>query len=241
MRIAGLLTARNYSDSCCVFESLRPLVDIVIVLDDNSNEPFKHKSVADEYITLQNRSGWNDLGNRTTLMQRAFVHDCDWAVWSDDDIIYSHNFQTRDDVVRLISMMKQRSADVCAFVLRDLWDTSAQFRVDGIWGEKAFTVIQRNWCGDEGITLPHPKFRLHYPTYPTNKPQKRMLLNDHFAYHTGCFDENRRIARVEKYRREDPENSFQRDYRYMLNNSNLQVRSVPPDDFLIIERKFRAS
>jgi len=249
-RIAGLLAVKNYRDDCSVWESLRALVDVTIVLDDNSTEPFPYRDECDEYLALRRPEPWNHLANYTTLVYRAFVHDCDWVVTVDDDIIYSANFQTRADVCRLVEEATQRGRDTIVFRLRDLWDSEHEYRCDGVWGGKGYMAVHRNWFFDERITLPRPSAnRLHRPSRPVRaaarswwrRPQPpaphRWLREDYVAYHTGCLTRERRVERVEKYRREDPRNEYQADYGYMLRADGCELRPVPPGDLGLIRAK----
>ena len=238
-RIAGVMQVKNYRDSCSVFESLRALADFTIVLDDNSTAPFKYRDRCDEYLTLANTGPWNAVANRMLLSQRAFVHGCRWIVEMDDDIVFSNGFQTRADVLSLIEEAERRRADVLLFRLRDLWESTHQFRADGIWARKTFNVLVRNWFYYRSITLRDPARRLHSPFFPANMHPRRVVVEHHVAYHTGCLTREARLRRVEKYRHEDPDNAFQRDYEYMLSDDGLRVAPVPEEDVPILERKIR--
>lgn len=220
-KVAGLLTVRNYKEDCSVFESLRTLTDFTIVLDDNSRFTFPHRDECDEYLSLTNRAQWNDIANRTLLMQRAYFHECEWVVCSDDDIIFSHNFQTRKDVDRVIRSLEAENKDTGRFLLRDLWNSVSQYRSDGVWGRKTFVVLRKNWFFSASFKLPAPSSRLHRPVYPAKQKQQVAILRECVAYHTGCFTETDRITRVEKYAQVDPKHEFQDDYSYMLNTDGL--------------------
>ena len=68
---------------------------------------------------------------------------------------------------------------------------------------------------------------------------RRVIVDRHMAYHTGCLTRESRIRRVEKYRREDPGNEFQRDYEYMLDDDGLSLGAVPVEDLPILDRKIQ--
>lgn len=238
-RIAGVLSVKNYSDACSAFDSLHALSDVTIVLDDNSDTPFPYRDRCDEYLTLSSSGGWNDGANKTLLMQRAFVHRCDWLVCIDDDVVFSHGFQTKADVLSLIEDLGRRRAEIGIFPLRDLWESTRQFRVDGIWGRKTFNVVRRNWFFYRSITLRDPSRRLHTPLFPGNMRPRRRIVDRHTAYHTGCMTRETRLRRVEKYRVEDPENTFQKDYEYMLIDDGIRLEPVPAADLPILDRKIR--
>jgi hypothetical protein len=237
--VAGVLSVKNYSDACSAFGSLRALSDMTIVLDDNSGTPFPYRDECDEYLTLSNGLLWNDVANKTLLMYRAFVHGCEWLVTMDDDIVFSHGFQTKDDVRSLIEEVQRRRVEICLFPLRELWESTRQVRTDSAWGRKAFNVLRRNWFFYRNISLRDASRRLHSPLFPKNMRPRRLVVDRHTAYHTGCISASARAARVEKYRVEDPDNSFQRDYEYMLSEDGIRLGPVPAEDLRILDEKVR--
>jgi len=237
LRIAGLMPVRDYSDATSAFAALRELSDVVIVLDDNSSRPFPFRAECDELVRLDNRESWNDQANRTLLLYRAFVHGCDWALFMDDDLAFSHDFQTRSDAERLVAELAARRRDVCRFVVRDLWGSIRHYRNDGVWGQKSIAVLRRNWFADDAITLRDPRLRLHTPAFPANLRARQALDRRHVAYHTGCMTPAERTARVAKYRREDPDRRFQRDYAYMLDESGIELVEVPDQDLRVLEKR----
>lgn len=238
-RIAGVLSVKNYSPVCSAFESLRALSDVTIVLDDNSDASFPHCDECDEYLTLSNDCRWNDVANKTLLMQRAFVHGCDWIVSIDDDVVFSHGFQTKADCRSLIGELERRRVDICLFPLRDLWESTQHVRVDGIWSRKTFNVLRRNWFFYRNISFSDPSRRLHSPVFPRNMRSRRLIVDRHTAYHAGCMTRAARLARVAKYRIEDPENAFQRDYAYVLSDDGLRLEDVLAEDRRILDEKLR--
>lgn len=236
-KIAGLMTVKDYKEDCLAFQSLRSLTDLTIVLDDNSNLPFPYRNICDEYLTLRHNIKWHDVGNRTLLMHRAFIHGCDWVVWSDDDILFSHNFQNRKDVERAIAVLETANKDTGRFILHDLWDSIRQYRKDGIWANKTFVVLRKNWFQCGAVRLPSPCIRLHTPVYPINRTEQVLVLQDYIAYHTGCLTVADREERVQKYAKEDPNMQFQEDYSYMLRTEQLELANVPEVDLSCVESK----
>lgn len=236
-RVAGVMATKDYSPSCSTFETLRDLCDVTIVLDDNSASLFPNREECTEYIALTNRERWNAPGNLTLLLYRAFVHGCEWVVSLDDDIILSSGFQNRADVDDMIDKMESKRLDLCHFPLRDLWDSGREMRVDGIWSKKTFPVLRRNWFFYEGVSLRDPSLRLHTPAFPIDLRTRGLVDPKHTAYHTGCLTREMREHRVEKYGNEDPDNEFQNDYSYMLDELGIELLPVPADDLEIILRK----
>ena len=231
------MATRDYTGSSSTFETLKSLSDVTIVLDDNSASPFPHRDDCTELITIHNEEPWNAPANLTLLLYRAYIHGCEWVVSLDDDIILSHRFQSWRDVEEVITRMETDALDFCHFRLRDLWNSPREIRVDGIWSHKTFPVVRRNWFFYDGITLRNSSLRLHTAAFPTDLRTRSYIHAEHIAYHTGCMTADMREARVEKYRLEDPENSFQADYSYMLDDRSLAVEIVPAADAEVIRRK----
>jgi hypothetical protein len=233
------MPTRNYDAGSSSFETLRNLSDVTIVLDDNSVSPFPHRDQCTEYISIRNDVPWNCPANLTLLVYRAFVHGCEWVISLDDDIILSSGFQTRGDVDETVDRMEACNADICRFPLRDLWDSSREIRVDGIWSRKTFAVVRRNWFFYGDVTLRDPSLRLHTAAFPSDLKEVNLLHPVHRAYHTGCMTAELRKARVDKYAVEDAQNTFQADYSYMLDESGLKLETVPDADAALIQRKLK--
>jgi hypothetical protein len=241
LRIAGLMAVRDYTDELGAFDALKRLSDFTIVLDDNSAIPFPHREHCDEFLRLENRQPWNDQANRTLLMYRAFAHGCDWTVSIDHDLAFSHGFRTRDDIATLIGELEGEDKESCRFPFRELWESWDQWRADGIWGRKSITVLRRNWFAYPAITFKDPRHRIHIAPYPANLAQRVRIEKLHVAYHSGARTLAERRARVAKYAREDSRHEFQGDYSYMLDDSAIELRPVPPEDLRVLEARMRGA
>jgi hypothetical protein len=231
-----VLPTRNYRDTCSVFQTLVNLSDVTIVLDDNSERPFPYRERCTEYIAMRRTAPWNAPANLTMLLYRAFVHNCEWIVSLDDDIILGQTFQDREAVDAVVDRMARGCVDICHFRLRELWNSDSDYRVDGIWGQKTFPVVRRNWFFYDDVTVVRPDERLHTAAFPTSLQARIEIDERHVAYHTGCLQPSDRRARVEKYRLEDPGNRFQRDYQYMLDDRSVALAPVPEADVAVIRR-----
>jgi len=238
-RVAGVMATKNYTGSSSAFETLRDLCDVTIVLEDNSAAPFPHRDECTELIAVRNNERWNAPANLTLLLYRAFVLGCEWVISLDDDIIPTQEFQTRRDVEEVVDHMAARRLDFCHFRLRDLWNSEQEIRVDGIWAQKTFPVVRRNWFFYSGITLRDPSLRLHTAAFPADIRQRSYIHPQHVVYHTGCLTREMREARVGKYLLEDPRHKFQSDYSYMLDDSGLKLDAVPQADLEVIRRKWK--
>lgn len=235
-RLAGVMAVRDYDPTCGVLDALRALADVVIVLDDGSTPPLARDDRIDELVRLERRGPWNDAANRLLLLERAFVHGCDWLVCLDDDLVPSAGLRTRDDAARTVDALRRRRADVGRVPFRDLWGSPDRYRLDGVWGRKSHPMFRRNWLADRSITLPDTARRLHAPVFPRNLRVRAVLLDHLAVYHTGCLTRSAREERVARYALEDPRNEFQRDYTYMLDDAGLELAPVPPEDAPFLAR-----
>ncbi|MBN2492656.1 MAG: hypothetical protein JXQ29_17550 [Planctomycetes bacterium] len=238
-RIAGILQTRDYTDACAAFDSLAALCDVTLVLDDNSATPFPFRDRCSEYVALRNRAGWNASANLTLLFYRACVHACDWIVTLEDDLLLSHQAQDRQTVADRIARAERRKLDIVFFRWRDLWDTEERYRTDGVFACKTFPFLRRNWFFDHAVSVVPPAHRLHASVYPENRIPRWEIDGEGVVYHAGCLTRELRQARVDKYRREDPDHRFQADYAYILDETGLETRAVPGEDLEILRRKFQ--
>lgn len=234
MKVAGILQTKNYKDTYSVFKSLKELTDFVIVLDNNSDTEFPYKNECDEYIKLNTKDLWHDLGNQTTLFARAYFNDCDWIVRMDDDIVFGEHFQTKDDVKLIINAMAAQDFNLGLFRLKDLYGTISTYRHDGIWNGKTFPAIYKNWFFNKNINFNKDK-RLHSFCYPSDLQRPTHI--DINTYHFGNLTFKFRQSRVEKYKIEDKNNVFQYDYDYLLDEEGLKLEKVKEKDLEIIKKK----
>lgn len=235
MKIAGILPTRDYNDDCKTFETLKRLCDITIVLDHNSKKPFPFREECTEYITLQDRGPWHDLGNRGILFWRAFIYGCKWILRMDDDFMVSSAIKGISQCRELIGLLDERGRDGAMLPLRDLWDSPYHYRSDTLWGKKQFPLFQRNFFFDQNISVENvPETRLHRTLQNAQRPVRWLTVPEPYCiYHTGCMSPVVRKGRVEKYDREDSGRMFQADYSYMLDEADIQLTETPPEDLAV--------
>ena len=77
---------------------MRKLVDVLIVLDDNSDTPISKKDYPyiDLLITQKHNEPFNCQANRTILFYWAGHYNCNWALQLDDDMILSNKINNRN-------------------------------------------------------------------------------------------------------------------------------------------------
>lgn len=210
MKIAGVMQTNKPEGlhETGALEYLRRNCDTVVVLHHSPVPvPFK----CDQLISTTGQ--WNCTANNYTLMWWAKVHSCDWVVRLDDDMI-----APKLDFKELAATCDRMRDDFVSVAMYDLWGPK-HARVDGVWGQKRWPILNRNWVD---IRPPDPDKRLHFGAM--GRP---LNVSRGCVYHTGCSTPEKRAARVDKYRKEDPKNEFQADYSYMTNETGLVL--VPVD------------
>lgn len=232
MKLAGLLSTRDYSDNWRAYHLFESLVDWTAVLDDCSRIPFQHRDDADEYLTLRRGTRWNDVANRTMLMYRAYVNGCDWVLRFDDDILPSLDLYRALRDRRLLPRPEDgESYNGVVVALRDLWGDVTQYRVDGRWAHKTYVILMENWMCRRQVHLPDPDRRLHAAPFPPNGYEVRLKHAENLClYHFGSLTPQQRSQRVEKYRREDGQCQFQDDYEYLASTEGVTLNAVPVRD-----------
>jgi glycosyltransferase involved in cell wall biosynthesis len=206
-----VLQLRNesaYLEGCLAH--LRDHVDGFIALDDGSTDDtpriLRAESRLLDCITHPARPDhvWNELENKRQLLQRAKSLGADWVLCCDADERYETAFLQR---LHGIAGRFPAASAACFYVkLRELWDTPAHYRVDGIWGEKARA---RFFSLPEAIEYGRNP-ALHGEWFPEHtRRHGRMLHIDHNLYHLKTIRREDRIRRRDFYKRLDPHNRFQ--------------------------------
>jgi len=223
-KIAGGLITRNYSRFPGTFPVLKQMSDVTIVIDDSPGSAIPDIG-ADETVSLRRKGEWNDTANQVLLFLRAAVHGCNWVIGCGDDMLPSVA------LFNGIRALSKTDADMVWVEFRELWEGIDQYRSDGIWGTKGAPALVRNWMLEQRITLPDLTMRLHRRAWNEDRKAAHTKADAKYAvYHFGSLTRALREARVEKYRRADPTNRFQRDYSYMLDDSGIQLSKVPRED-----------
>lgn len=232
MKLAGCMVVQNHQPRFGTFKCLKSLSDFTTVLEDNCMPSSYLKHFADEHMTLFRGGRWNDTANRTMLMYRAYVAGCDYVLpWSADVLPSAKLFQW------IVNARNDRQwafgprYDMFQCELRELWDSQNNWRSDGVWIQKRNVFMQRNWIGDDDISMPKPHYRLHIYPFTRNRRKCTHHMPPGFCiYHFGSLTADMRRQRVEKYAIEDANHEFQADYKYLADETGLQLTPVPPED-----------
>ena len=232
-KIAGVMQLRNeafYLEGC--LDHLKDYVHGIIALDDGSEDDTlailsrQTKVLACIQKPPQQPHVWNELENRTLLLQRARQLGFDWVLCCDADERYETAFLKRLD--RIASAFAADEYGCISVAFREMWGSPAQYRVDGVWGQKSRACF---------FSLPERvEFELgqalHGQWYPDDiRRYARMLNADHNVYHLKSIAQKDRIKRRDLYKKLDPTNKFQAmGYDYLAQEGDtLRIEAIAPD------------
>ena len=240
MKLAGAMVAQNYDPRYGTFKCLKSLCDFTVVLDDNSTQVRSITSLLsekpDEHLLLTRplRSLWNDTGNRTMLMYRAYLADCKYVLpWSADVLPSAALFKWILNMTQSGGFACYHNFDFFQCELREVWNSLDTWRSDGRWSDKRNVFLQRNWFFDSNYKMPEASGRLHAYPWGHNGRKKTQIFNmpkGFSIYHFGGMTPEQQTARVAKYAIEDAGNHFQADYKDLADETGLEFSAVPHED-----------
>ena len=237
VKIAGLMQVKDYDNECHAFDTLKELGDYTIILDNNSTTSFPFTGKCDEYISLKHSQLWNCGANKILLMYRAFVAGYEWVIHWDDDIIPNAELN-RAAVSDAVLYLQDKNVDMGLVKRYDLWENWRQYRIDGVFCNKFFPLIQRNIFCRTDLNFKEPsKIRLHSRQPLKDKNLENQLITSFVVYHTGMKTRQKREARWNMYQREDKNLEFQNNYDYILEENGVKLQTVPFDDWETIYNK----
>jgi hypothetical protein len=231
VRVLALLAVRNDLRFLPgYFESVGPHVDGVIALDDGSDDgSAEYLASRPEVLELiripPGRLEWDEAGNYRRLVDAGVRHGADWLVSLDSDERVEREFRERLEWVIARGRLLRFSAYHVR--LRELWDSSDHYRVDGVWGAKTRSRIFR---ARPGVRLdPRP---LHGAKVPlADLRPGRSAPADLELYHLRMLHSEDREARRRRYELADPSCVWQPGigYAYLTDERSLQLRRIDAD------------
>jgi len=211
-----------------LFENLAGQVDGVVALDDQSRDGSRAFVEAQplllELLTVKPgaQEELEDGRNHRALTEAAWAHDADWLFGVDADERVERDFRRRADAE--IDAAEADGEAALWVPFRELWGAADQMRVDGIWGGKRKACLfkaDRDHRFDDR--------RVHAIWAPWPPPAGDYREADLRLYHLRMIDPADRRARVERYRRIDPELRWQPiGYEYLLDERGIELRAVEP-------------
>ena len=227
-RILALLACRNemrYLPD--YFESVRPLVDGIVALDDGSTDGsadfLARQPEVLEILRLPPHAGhaWDDAANHRRLVEAAWKHRPDWLLGLDADERLEAGFRERAE--QEIARARKEGHRAYRLHLREIWDDPLCYRADGLWGAKSsarFFEARR----DHEFHMQ----RLHCHWAPLNSRENGDFPQaDLYFYHLRMLTPEDRAARQARYESLDPDRSFQAiGYSYMTVTEGLRLERI---------------
>jgi hypothetical protein len=209
------------------FANVPEQVDGIIALDDGSLDGSAEFAVGRPKVleVLRVPPGTHadnsDSVLRRTLIQAAWKHDAHWLLGIDADERLEVGFRERAE--REIARAEAGGHDAMWVPFKELWEP-ARVRVDGIWGTKRKACLFRS---SRAHVFDDRRIHTHWASVP--EPAGGWPVADLRLYHLRMIEPADRIARVERYRRLDPDLVWQPlGYDYMLDASQLELVDIEP-------------
>lgn len=209
--VVSMLPARNASAHLAEhLDSVARFADAVVALDDGSTDDtgdiLRAHPLVQVVLTNPRRStyaGWDDLTNRSRLLEAALELEASWAMSLDAD-----ELMTGDDAQALRRFITE-SADR---------DHGYLFRVLRMIDDLDHHSAEPLWVGRLFAPRPGHRFseqRLHFVPLPTAIDRERWMRTTFRILHRGALTELDRRARLDKYREADPDHRWQSSYRHL--------------------------
>ena len=211
------------------FESIAPMVDGIIALDDGSidgsTEFVSRRREVLELIRAPQSVPhvWDDASNHRRLVEASWRHSPDWLVGLDADERLESGFRARAEAE--IVRAKREGHRAYRVHVREIWDDPLQFRADGVWGAKSsarFFEARR----DHEFHMQ----QLHCYWAPLNSMENGDFpYADLMLYHLRMLREEDRLLRRLRYESLDPNLENQAmGYGYLTDPTGLRLERLAP-------------
>lgn len=223
--VAAIMCIKNEEKYLQGFlDHIRNYVDYVIALDDGStdntinileNDSLVKKIIKKEYHESED---WNELANRIEILTEAKNMKADFVLCCDPDERFEENFLKQIKVL-------VKNNNLYGVYFRELWDSNMQYRIDGIWGQKAKYILfplseQMDFSYDRNHHIPW-----HYKEIENKK-----ILLDYNLYHFKMVDKKEREKRKNLYNKIDPNKEMQAiGYDYLTDEENINLVKIPTE------------
>lgn len=211
-----------------LFENLTGQVDGVVALDDQSSDGSRAfvegQPLLRELLTVAPGAQLEleDGVNHRALTEAAWEHGADWLLGIDADERLERGFRARAEIE--IDRAESAGAPALWVPFRELWDGPDRVRVDGIWGAKRKACLFRSARDHRFDDRRVHAIWAPWPPVGGEYPQADLRL-----YHLRMIDPADRAARVARYRRIDPDATWQAiGYDYLLDEDGLELAPLEP-------------
>jgi hypothetical protein len=211
-----------------LFENLEGQVDGVVALDDQSTDGSRafveaQPLLTDLIVVPPGAQGELEDGkNHQALVEAAWAHGPGWLLGIDADERVERDFRQRAE--REASQAESAGHPALWVPFRELWGAFDQVRLDGIWGEKRKACLFRS---DREHRF--DARRLHQIWAPWPPPKGEYPLADLRLYHLRMVEQRDRRARLERYRRIDPDRRLQEiGYDYLVDEEGMELAPIEP-------------
>jgi glycosyltransferase involved in cell wall biosynthesis len=231
-RFIGMMRIKNEERwIASVIEAQLPLVESLLILDDNSTDSTREICRSYDKVTLFESpfEGINESRDKEWLLDKAYD-----AIPEEDQHYTNGNAESPwfavcfdgdeqlvvDDIPLIREAVQRPGIHALSLRILYLWDSPRQWRVDGVYGNfrrpsifrlmnRAFRYKRTPWGGGANFHCSSiPQELIHHSQNPNARCEARLL-------HWGYFDRDLRLKKFEFYSRVDPNNEAEGKYLHV--------------------------
>jgi hypothetical protein len=193
-------------------ENMSQYFDGIILLDDESTDgTYEHATHEKLLLKVQKkRLCFNDLENRTILLDLASFFHSRWFCFMDIDERFDNRFAD-------FSFTSINNCDVAIFRIVHLWDSKKYYNSEYPYSNKGIQQRIRMFRNIGRMQIVTEKTKLHFPATPY---WSRPFYSNTLILHYGLLDKEKRLKKYHFYLHEDTEKD-QTNYKHFLSEPNL--------------------
>lgn len=220
MNFAGVLRVRNEARWIRrVIESLLPLCQTVYVMDDHSDDGTPYICAGVERVRVFDSpfSGFDEARDKEWLLGKVREDKPDIVVAIDGDEVLEAD---GPDKIRALAA----AGNAWSFRVLYLWDSDDRIRTDGVYSRltRPSMFRLRATCGKYLRTRAGNGANLHCSSVPADLIRS-VHGSDVRLWHLGYRDRADRLRKYEFYRRIDPNNPLEDNYRHIVQGDVPEV------------------